>query len=460
MKRILSLLTALLMLCSVCTAFAAGDPVRVTRIILTPDTVSLPFGRTTQIKAEIEPKNASNKTLVWSSSDENIVKVKDGRVTGVSTGTATVVATSQDGSGVFAFAVVNVVTPVSKIVPEQHTLVLAPDTVWPMFWTVEPAGADNPEITWVSSNERVATVTENGVVYARNPGTCKLTGTATDGSNTKVAVNVNVKQHDILILEPGDIDVEFETEQKNVSITLRNAGKTVTKNCDRQFQTKNKCVTSPENMVLRPVKAGSDTVSIVYMEKKKPVKTESYTVFVAPAAVGEAARLTEDGEPAPIRFLSLPWGSNYPQAKTKLDANGRGLKVLSQRNEYLRAMVASPILFGNVTAFSAALNFTYTQGDRLYEVRNSLFKGDLYFDTEIPVESVVRAARSIYGLGAPQRSGDAYAWEQGHVRVTITPKSRFTILEVVWDGTEEEPEEEAAPEAEAGEDEEEEEEEK
>ena len=107
MKRVLSLLLTLLMLCSAGAAFAA-DPVPVTKITLTPNRVSLPYGKSTQLKAQIEPKNASNKALVWSSSDENVVKVKDGRLTGMGTGTATVTAAAQDGSGVFASATVSV----------------------------------------------------------------------------------------------------------------------------------------------------------------------------------------------------------------------------------------------------------------------------------------------------------------------------------------------------------------
>lgn len=443
MKRILSLLLAALMLCPVCTALAA-DPVPVSKVTLTPNTLSLPVGKTVTLKAEIEPRNATKKTLAWSSSNENIVKVRDGKVTGVASGTATVMAATQDGSGVFAYIVVTVVNPVTKIEPERRLLVLEPDTIWPLYWSVEPADADNRDITWTSSNQRIATVTENGVIRAHGVGSCTLTGTAADGSGTKVTVNVQVKRHDLVITEPGDFGVDFETEQKNVSITIHVAGKATTKNCDRRFQTKNDCVTSPEDMVLRPVKAGSDTVSIVFLEKKKPVKTNSYSVFVAPSAVGESAALTADGEPGPIRFLGLPWGFNYPQSKTLLDNNGRGLKTLSRRNDkYLRAMVASPILFGNITAFSAALNFTYTPDDRMYEVRNSLYKGDLYFDPEIPVESVVQAAKSVYGLGSPQQSGDSYTWEQGHIRIVVTKKSRFTILEVIWDGTEDAAEAEA-----------------
>ena len=159
--------------------------------------------------------------------------------------------------------------------------------------------------------------------------------------------------------------------------------------------------------------------------------------------MGEAARLKADGEPEPITFLNIPWGTAYPSVNESLQARGTGLKMLSQRNDYLRAMVDGEILFGNLWAYSAATNYTYTAGDRLWEVRNGLFRGDLYFHPEISFDSIMQAARSIYSLDEGQKVGDRdYAWKRGHVSVTLTWTKRYTVLELIWDGTEEE-----APEA-------------
>ena len=50
-------------------------------------------------------------------------------------------------------------------------------------------------------------------------------------------------------------------------------------------------------------------------------------------------RVTEDGEPAPIRFLNIPWGSTWPVTLELMAARNRGLKAISERNDYLRGMV-------------------------------------------------------------------------------------------------------------------------
>ncbi len=330
-------------------------------------------------------------------------------------------------------------TSVTKIIPDHTRLVMAPNTVWTLFCTVEPADAGNKDLAWSSSNEQIATVNAYGAVRARKTGTCRITCKAKDGSGITAAVSIQVKDHDIVIRNPGDLKVNFETAPAMVNITVRNKGVVSKKTCERQFHTENECVSSPTDKVLRPLKAGTDTISLVYIEGKTTVKTERRTVFVAPSAVGETMRLLKNGKPAPVTFLGIPWGSAWPTVRETLEKQGRGLKALSQRNDYLRSMLdGGDILFGNIPAYAAAANFTYTADDRMWEVRNALFRGDLYFDPEIPFETVMQAARSVYALNKGKKTGNkAYAWQRGHVSVTLTWTKRYTVLELLWDGTEE-----------------------
>ena len=442
MKRILFILLTVTLLCLAVSALAA-DPVPVESITLSETELDLQALKNTIVRVTLSPANASNKNLAWTSSDENVATVNAGRITGVGSGTATITVTSMDGSGASASLQVHVTSLVRKIIPATNRVVLPPGAGWSLFWTVEPEDADNKALTWKSSNERVATVDQNGVVFARKPGNCTVTCMATDGSKVRGTFNIVVKEHDIVILEPGDIDVEFETEEASVNITINNNGKKEAKATQRRFRTDNRCISSPENMVLHPLKPGSDIIRIEYIQKKKALKTETYTVYVSQAAMGESVRLDEDGEPEPIRFLDIPWGSACPTVNEYLQKRDMSLKPLSQRNDYLRAMVDKEILFGNLWAYSAATNYTYTVGDRLWEVRNGLFRGDLYFYPEIPFDSVLQAARSIYSLGEGQKVGDRnYAWQRGHVSVTLTWTKHYTVLELIWDGTEEEAPEE------------------
>lgn len=440
MKRILFFILTAAILCLAASALAA-DPIPVESITLSETELDMLAQKGTTIRATFTPANASNKNLAWTSSDEDVAKVKDGRITAVGSGTATITASAMDGSGASASLVVHVTSLVKKIIPSPARVILPPDETWSLFWTIEPADADNKELVWASTNEKIATVDQNGVIFAHSRGNCNITCTSTDGSRIRAAIGVVVKEHDMIIDEPGDVDVDFETEEASVNINITKNGKKDTVATQRRFRTDNRCVSSPEDMVIRPLKAGSDMIRIEYLQKKKAIRADTYSVFVAQSAMGEAVRLKSDGEPAPIRFLDIPWDTPYPSVNDYLMKRSMSLKPLSQRNDYLRAMIDGEILFGNLTAFSAATNYTYTVGDRLWEVRNGLFRGDLYFDPEIPFDSVMQAARSIYSLDQGQKVGDRdYAWKRGHVSVTLTWTRHYTVLELVWDGTEEEEE--------------------
>lgn len=325
--------------------------------------------------------------------------------------------------------------PVKRIIPEHNKLTLAPGTSWALFWETEPANATNGWVTWKSSDPRIATVNEYGVIHAVKKGECAVSGVAQDGSGARASVRVTVRDHEIMITEPGDVDVEFETEEDTVKISIKDKGQETTKTTNRVFKTKDGTVITPEDMVIRPVKAGSDTIQVIYYEKKKPLKSEQHTVFVDQNAVGEAPRLTEDGEPAQILFLNIPWGSNWPATKNLMIARNLDLDPISERNDYLRSIVINgEIAFGNLTAFRGALNYSFRKNDRMFETRNSFNNGDLYFDPEIPFEKIVQTARTLYCLDKGTQDGNVRTWQRDHVTVRLEKKERYTILEVIWDG--------------------------
>ena len=76
---------------------------KVTSIALSDKSKTIEEGNTYQLTAEITPENATNKTLIWSSSNEQIATVsEDGVVTGVAAGRAQITCTSEDNPSVRA----------------------------------------------------------------------------------------------------------------------------------------------------------------------------------------------------------------------------------------------------------------------------------------------------------------------------------------------------------------------
>ncbi len=79
--------------------FQYTDPtIHVSGVTLSKDTLSLNSGFSCQLTANVQPGNASNKSVVWSSSDTNVAIVdQSGFITALSAGTASISVTTSDG---------------------------------------------------------------------------------------------------------------------------------------------------------------------------------------------------------------------------------------------------------------------------------------------------------------------------------------------------------------------------
>ena len=70
----------------------------VTEVQVLPSTLTLKIGDTQTLSTSIKPENATDKTIVWASSRPDVAKVdENGKVTAVSSGEATITATSVNG---------------------------------------------------------------------------------------------------------------------------------------------------------------------------------------------------------------------------------------------------------------------------------------------------------------------------------------------------------------------------
>jgi uncharacterized protein YjdB len=108
-----------------CKVKVTPKVILVTDIILSQSFVELNVGNTETIEITVAPDNASNKSVIWSSSDETVATVSDGVVTAISNGTATITCSAADGSGKAAMCEVTVI-----IEYEYVDLELDSGTLW------------------------------------------------------------------------------------------------------------------------------------------------------------------------------------------------------------------------------------------------------------------------------------------------------------------------------------------
>ena len=180
--------------CGVKTAECAVTvTVPVSSITLDKTTLSLVIGESFTLTATVKPDDATDKTVAWSSSDESVAKVDNGKVTAVKSGKATVTAKCGVKT---AECAVTVTVPVSSITLDKTTLSLVIGESFTLTATVKPDDATDKTVTWSSSDESVARV-DNGKVTAVNAGQAKISAAV---GNITTSCNVVVYQSDNVII--------------------------------------------------------------------------------------------------------------------------------------------------------------------------------------------------------------------------------------------------------------------
>lgn len=166
------------------------DYVAVTGVTLDEEAITLiAAGETQTLTATVEPSDATDKSVIWTSSNPEVATVVNGVVTAVANGEAIITVTTANGSYTDTCSVtVNIPTgavtvPVTGVALDKDTLSLKVGNTAALTATVAPDNATNKAVTWASSDESVATVA-NGVVTAVAKGTATITVTTVDGSFT------------------------------------------------------------------------------------------------------------------------------------------------------------------------------------------------------------------------------------------------------------------------------------
>ena len=153
----------------------------VEKVTLNKSALTLIEGNEYSLKATISPYNASEQSIQWSSSNSDIALVSvDGRVSALSIGTATITATSGECSAECQVTVEPLIIPVSRVTLNYTSRTVAPGDAVYLEATVSPDDATYPTVSWSSSNSDVASVDENGVVFALKPGSAIITASAGD----------------------------------------------------------------------------------------------------------------------------------------------------------------------------------------------------------------------------------------------------------------------------------------
>ena len=160
-----------------CVVIVAID---VTSIAFPDGDITLKRGNQTNLVVKILPEDATNKTLIWKTSDASIATVDaSGKITAINKSVAKIIATTEDGT-VIGTCNVFVVVNVTGISLSKKDLTITEGKKNVNTATVMPSDASNTDVTWSSNNESVASVSSAGEITAIKPGKASITATSSD----------------------------------------------------------------------------------------------------------------------------------------------------------------------------------------------------------------------------------------------------------------------------------------
>ena len=301
---------------AIITAECSGKEAECVVIVLVPtDSVTLdktslelPVGDSYTLTATVKPDNAADKNVIWSSSDQSVASVTNGKVTALKQGTATIIA---ECSGKKAECKVTVTVPVSGISLDRSELSIAVGESTTLTATITPADATDKTVTWASSKPDIASV-DKGTIKALKAGTATITAEC-NGKKAECKVTVTVPITGIS-LDKSELTLAVgEVSTLKATVTPSDAtDKSIT------WTSSNTSVATVKGGTITALKGGTTTITAECGGKKAECKVvvtipvsgiylDKETLSIA---VGETSTLKATITPANATNQTITWTSS------------------------------------------------------------------------------------------------------------------------------------------------------
>ncbi|MCH5240726.1 MAG: leucine-rich repeat protein [Muribaculaceae bacterium] len=185
------------------------NPILCEQIILNIEEAELNVTETLQLEASILPANTSDKTLAWTSSNEEVASVsEDGLIVAITEGEAIITASCGDVTATCKITVVNPVVEAQEILLNFVESEMNVGKTLQLEATVLPEDVTDPVLIWTSSNENIAAVSERGLVTAISAGEAIITATCGEVSAECV----------ITVLEDAGVEILLSNPDSKISV--------------------------------------------------------------------------------------------------------------------------------------------------------------------------------------------------------------------------------------------------
>ena len=320
----------------------------------------------------------AGKTVTWSSTDDSVVKVdQEGNIEAVGVGTATITASCEEFSDSVTITVNAPLTGIT--LNTQETSIKKGDTTdLDVIYNPEDT-TDDKKVTWTSSDDKIATVDENGVVTAVADGTATIT--ATVGSLTAECI-VHVRE---VPLEGIDLDktaITMNKGEKSEALKVSYNPEDTTDDKTVTWSSENEDVATVENGVVTAVGAGTTTITATVGEFTAECEVtvvsplESITLTADRTTdnleVGDTVNLTVGYNPEDTTDKrAVTWSSSDEDVAT-VDENG----VVTAVAGGTATITATSVANENITATCDIKVLKHTTGISLDKNEMELAKGE------------------------------------------------------------------------------------
>ena len=308
-------------------------------VTLSKTSLTLENGKSETITATVNPKNAANKNIKWTTSNKDVATVSEGKITAVGEGSAVITATAHTRTATCTVKVSPAKTVdqlaeevldgkwgdsddrkkrltdagydynavqkrVNELLAEAEKAVLTLSKTQlnlekgkteTITATVNPMNAANKNIKWTTNNDNVATVS-NGKITAVGVGTAVITATA----HTKTATcTVTVKEPVPALVNNSSVSSTSITFGNSVTISGKASGGT----SPYTYKFEAKHSTSSSYYVIKdfsstattswlPGKTGTYTIRITVKDKSGKTAAKSFTITVKDAALTNSSTIS------------------------------------------------------------------------------------------------------------------------------------------------------------------------
>jgi len=338
--------------CEITVKEAIAERVDVTSVILNKSSETLKIGETLNLIPTINPSNATNKNVTWTSSNTNVATVSNGVVTARGIGKATITVKTEDGNytATCEITVEEIVINVTSIALDKNNERLKIGETVTLIPTINPPNATNKNVTWTSSNESVATVS-NGIVTALKSGNAVITVKTEDGNYTATC-NITVEED---IINVTGVNITVETVEMQVGNSLILYAEILPENATNKnitWESSNEEIVQISEGVITALKPGVATVTVrtedgnftdtvtITVKENKVIRVESIKLNKEKLEmeVSDKSTLIVTFNPESPTNTNVKWESSNPKVAT-VDQNGivtakkKGTTVITATSE-------------------------------------------------------------------------------------------------------------------------------